>query len=179
MKFIKIFLCTVLWILGLTLVYGISPIRPVREVFTFTTIDAPRQQVWQVLTNFGAYPQWNPFYTDIDGSCAVGAHLHVRVQLAERSLTYATRIQTVTPQSELTWSEEWMLPGLLDGEHRFALETTDSGQTRFVQHDTYSGALVPLVMGLYQSQAEFGFRRMNNALKKRAEQQDPGAGSGL
>jgi hypothetical protein len=151
----------------------------VREVFTFTTIDAPRQQVWQVLTNFAAYPQWNPFYTSIDGTCAAGSEIHLQVQLAERSLTYTSKIQTVTAPSELAWREEVLVPGLLDGEHRFALETTDSGQTRFVQHDTYSGALVPLVMGLYQAQAEFGFRRMNNALKKRAEQQDSSANGGL
>ena len=115
----------------------------------------------------------------IDGTCAAGSEIHLQVQLAERSLTYTSKIQTVTAPSELAWREEVLVPGLLDGEHRFALETTDSGQTRFVQHDTYSGALVPLVMGLYQAQAEFCFRRMNNALKKRAEQQDSSANGGL
>jgi hypothetical protein len=171
MKVVKVVLLSALVVLGLTLVYGISPIRPVREVFTFTTIDAPKQQVWQVLTNFSAYRQWNPFYTEIDGTCLVGARIHVQVQMEERILTYAPQIETVAPQSELAWTEQLILPGLFDGEHRFVLENTDGGQTRFVQHDRYSGALVPLLMKLYQPQAESGFRRMNDALKKRVEQE--------
>jgi uncharacterized protein YndB with AHSA1/START domain len=30
-------------------------------------IHASPQRVWQVLTDFGAYPQWNPFMTRADG----------------------------------------------------------------------------------------------------------------
>jgi hypothetical protein len=171
MKLLQILLIVVLIVAGLTLVYGLSPIHPVRELFTYTTIDAPRQQVWQVLTNFGAYQQWNPFYTEVDGKCIPGEHLHVRMQMEERSVTYAPVVQSVTPQSEMVWSEHLIFPGLLDGQHRFLLESNDSGQTRFVQHDTYSGALVPILMDLYQAQAENGFRRMNDALKKRVEQE--------
>lgn len=169
MKALKLVLLSVLMVLGLTMLYGVSPISPVREVFTFTTIDASRQQVWQVLTNFSAYRQWNPFYTEIDGKCVEGAHLHVQVHMEEHTLTYTTQIQTVAAQNELAWNEQLILPGLFDGEHRFVLESTDSGQTRFVQHDRYTGALVPLLMHLYEAQAEAGFRSMNDALKKRAE----------
>jgi hypothetical protein len=171
MKFLKTLLASGLLLLGLTMVYGVSPIHPVREVFTFTTIDASKQQVWQVLTNFGAYPLWNPLYTEIDGKCLTGARLHVKVQMEERTLTYATELQTLAPEREMVWSEQLVLPGLFDGVHRFVLESTDAGQTRFVQHDRYSGALAPLLMNIYQAQAEAGFRRMNDALKKRAEQE--------
>jgi hypothetical protein len=171
MKVLKVLLIIVLVIFGLMLAYGLSPIHPVRELFTYTTIDAPRPQVWQVLTNFAAYSQWNPFYTEIEGQCIQGARLHVKVQLEERSLTFTPDVKTLVPQSEMAWSEQLVVPGLLDGQHRFVLESNDSGQTRFVQHDTYSGALVPILMDLYQAQAENGFRRMNDALKKRVEQE--------
>jgi hypothetical protein len=171
MKALKLVLLFVLMFLALTMLYGVSPLCPVREVFTFTTIDAPRQQVWQVLTNFGAYNQWNPFYTEIDGKCVEGARLHVRAHMEDRTVTYNTEIRTVSVQREMDWNEQLILPGLLDGDHHFVLESTDSGQTRFVQHDRYSGALAPLLMHLYEPQAEAGFRSMNDALKKRAEQE--------
>jgi len=171
MKALKLILLSVLMVLGLTMLYGVSRVSPVREVFTFTTINAPRQQVWQVLTNFSAYLQWNPIYTEIDGKCVAGAHLRVHVHMQEHTLTYTTQIHTVAAQNELAWSERLILPGLFDGEHRFLLESTDSGQTRFVQHDRYTGALVPLLMHLYEAQAEAGCRSMNDALKKRAEQE--------
>jgi hypothetical protein len=171
MKLLKFVLLSVLIVLGLAMAYGISPMRPVRDVFTFTTIDAPKQKVWQVLTNFDAYRQWNPFYTQVEGKCLAGTKLRIQVQMQEHTLFYSPEIETVTPQAELAWHERLILPGLFDGEHRFELESNDAGQTRFVQHDRYSGTLVPLLMNLYQAEAETGFRRMNDALKKRAEQE--------
>ncbi len=174
MRALKVVLYSTLVILGLAFLYGISPIRPVREVFGFTTIDAPKQQVWRVLTNFNAYPQWNPFYTQIDGACLAGSHLHVQVQLAARTWNYAPDIKTVVPAGELVWSEPLIVPGFFDSEQQFVLESTDSGQTRFVQHSRYSGALVPLLMGLYEAETEAGFRRMDEALKKRAEKETTG-----
>jgi hypothetical protein len=170
MKFLKIALVAVVLVLVLAVIYGMSPIRPDREVFTFTMIDAPKEQVWQVLTNFGAYRQWNPLFTEIDGKCVAGARINVQVRMDERTMTYTPTIKSVKPQAELAWSEQLIVPGIFDGEHRFQLESTDNGQTRFVQHDHYSGALVPLLMEMYEAQAESGFRRMNDALKKRAEQ---------
>lgn len=171
MKFWKILLCSAVVLLGLVFLSQYSGIRPVREVFTFTVIDAPKPQVWRVLTDFGAYPQWNPFYTDIDGPCLPGSRLHIHVKLSEHTLSYSPRVLTVTPPDELAWKEQLLFKGLFYGEHHFSLETTEGGQTRLVQHDRYSGALVPLLTRMYQPQIENGFRRMNNALKKRAEQQ--------
>jgi hypothetical protein len=171
-KVLKIVLLAMLVIFGLTLVYEVSAIRPVREVFTFTTIDAPKQQVWQVLTNFSAYHQWNPLYTEVEGKCLAGARIRVRVQMGDRTLRYAPEIRTVVPQGELAWNEHLILRGLFDGEHHFVLESIDGGHTRLVQQDRYSGALVPPLMKLYQGQAEAGFRRMDDALKKRVEQEN-------
>jgi uncharacterized protein YndB with AHSA1/START domain len=31
-------------------------------------IDAPPERVWQVLTDFGAFPEWNPFIRSIEAS---------------------------------------------------------------------------------------------------------------
>lgn len=31
-------------------------------------IHATPQQIWQILTDFGAYPQWNPFMTRAAGT---------------------------------------------------------------------------------------------------------------
>jgi hypothetical protein len=178
MKSLKVVLYSALVILGLAFLYGNSPIRPVREVFAFTTIDAPKQQVWRVLTNFNAYPQWNPFYTQIEGQCLSGSQIHVQVQLAEHTWNYAPEIKRVAPADELVWSEPLLVPGFFDSEQQFMLESTDSGQTRFVQHSRYSGALVPLLMGLYQAETEAGFRRMNDALKKRVEKEATGENEG-
>ena len=43
-------------------------------------IDARPERVWEVLTDFGAYPEWNPFIVRADGTPAEGSRLTVRMQ---------------------------------------------------------------------------------------------------
>ena len=43
-----------------------------RELNTQIDIDAPVERVWSVLTDFAAYPEWNPFILSAEGSLAVG-----------------------------------------------------------------------------------------------------------
>ena len=40
-------------------------------VITTVDIDAPKQLVWDVLTDFAAYHEWNP-YMKIEGTAQVG-----------------------------------------------------------------------------------------------------------
>ena len=47
-------------------------------ISTTVDIDAPRQLVWDVLTDFAAYHEWNP-YTRIKGTAQVGTKLTVHV----------------------------------------------------------------------------------------------------
>jgi len=37
------------------------------HIATEILIQAPPTRVWQVLTDFGAYPQWNPFIVSLQG----------------------------------------------------------------------------------------------------------------
>ena len=57
------------------------------------------------------------------------------------------------------------MPGLFTGQHEFFLEEKD-GITHFVQREDFGGILVPFVD---LSGTEAGFKRMNLALKERAE----------
>ena len=40
-------------------------------------IDASPEDVWQVLTDFDAYPEWNPFIRSIQGNPEVGSRLSI------------------------------------------------------------------------------------------------------
>ena len=40
----------------------------------------PLRSVWRVLTNFAAYPEWNPFVRIVEGEVSVGARLQVYIQ---------------------------------------------------------------------------------------------------
>jgi len=43
-------------------------------------IHATPQQIWQILTDFDAYPQWNPFMTRAAGTPHPGQRLRIRLQ---------------------------------------------------------------------------------------------------
>ena len=50
------------------------------QLRTEIEIGATAERVWDILTDFAAYPAWNPFIPRLDGSVAVGARLDARLQ---------------------------------------------------------------------------------------------------
>ena len=50
-----------------------------RELRSEIEIDAPPERVWAVVTDFAAYPEWNPFIRRISGELREGARLEVRI----------------------------------------------------------------------------------------------------
>ena len=140
-----------------------------RELRTEIEIDAPPERVWQVLTNFGAYPEWNPFIRSIEGEAKVGSRLKVRIEPpGARGMTFRPTVRAAEPARELRWLGRLLLPGLVDGEHRLAVEPLTSGRSRFIQSERFSGLLVGLLRGTLAA-TERGFEQMNEALKRRVE----------
>jgi hypothetical protein len=140
-----------------------------RTIETSIDISTSPKRIWDVLTHFDAYPDWNPFITSIVGVPREGAKLRVRINPPGRSgMTFKPTILAATQQQNLTWLGHLLLPGVFDGEHRFQIE--DHGKTcRFFQSERFSGLLVPLFgAGMFDATRR-GFEAMNAALKKRAE----------
>ena len=141
-----------------------------RELREEIEVPAPPERVWEVLTDFVAYGEWNPFIPSLAGEPAVGARLRVRIEPpGARGMTFRPTVTAADPGRELRWLGRLLVPGLFDGEHRFALEPLAGGtRTRFTQSERFGGLLVPLFGGTLAATAE-GFRRMNEALARRAE----------
>jgi hypothetical protein len=140
-----------------------------RVVLTQVRIAAPASRVWQVLTDFPRYPEWNPFITEIEGLPEVGARLRVRIQPpGRRPMTFKPTLLVVTRDRELRWLGHLFLPRLFDGEHSFRIE--DKGRkSRFHQSERFSGVLVGFFgVGIFDA-TQRGFEAMNTALKVRAE----------
>jgi hypothetical protein len=140
-----------------------------RVLRTEIEIDAPSERVWEVLTDFGAYPEWNPFIRAVEGEPVVGSRLKVRIEPpGARGMTFKPTVRAVEPARELRWLGRLLVPGVFDGEHRLAVEPLDGGGSRFIQSERFSGLLVgPFAKTL--AATERGFVEMNKALKQRAE----------
>ena len=137
---------------------------------TSIEIAAPVGRVWDVLTDFAAFPRWNPFIRAIHGVLAERARLQVKIRPpGGRAMTFRPTVLRVDPERFFSWRGRTLLPGLFDGEHSFALEPGAPGHVRFVHGEVFRGLLVPLLAHTLRTTTREGFEQMNRALKARAE----------
>jgi hypothetical protein len=140
-----------------------------REVATEIDIGAPPERVWDLLTDFESFPEWNPFLREAEGERTVGSQLTVRIAPpGGKAMTFRPKVIAVEPNRELRWLGRVVIPGLADGEHIFSLEPIGEGRTRFVHREEFRGPLWAAMKGTLK-RTEEGFNAMNAALKSRAE----------
>jgi hypothetical protein len=142
-----------------------------KELNNEVEINASAERVWQLLTDFARFPQWNPFIHLASGEPRTGAQLEVTIQPsgAERTTSRPTVLKA-EPNRELRWLGRWLVPGLLDVEHIFTIEPLDADRVRFTQREIFTGLFAPLRAHRHDTDIRRGFREMNQALKTRAEQ---------
>lgn len=140
-----------------------------REIRTQTTIAASPERVWNILMDFAAFPEWNPFVRSISGTMQQGSTLEVHIQPPGRKVSvFRPTVRVVEPNRELRWLGRVLVPGLFDGEHQWKLEPMSESSTRFIHTERFTGVLVPFFGKLF-ADSERGFEAMNRALKERAE----------
>jgi len=136
--------------------------------FTINThidIDAPRQRVWQVLTDFDRYPEWNPFVQSLSGQVQEGQK--IKIQLP--GMTFRPTVLAFRQNEELRWLGHFLVKGLFDGEHFFQLTSLPNGQTRLTHGEHFSGLLTPIFKKQLLTTTEKGFAAMNQALRKEVQ----------
>lgn len=140
------------------------------EIVTTIEIEASPQEVWDVLTDFEAFNQWNPSM-EITGTLRKGERLNVVLTLPEQKpQPFQPKVLIADEPTELRWQGRLFVPGLYDGEHRFELEALDDGdRTRLTHAETFRGMLVGFINRRIGEAVRIGFERMNEALKRRVE----------
>jgi hypothetical protein len=145
-----------------------------RRLHTEIEIQASSDHVWAVLTDFAAYPSWNPFIVQAAGQPVPGNRLELRMQLpGRRPMTFRPTVLESTPARRLRWLGHLLVRGLFDGEHTFTIEPSGSGQVRLTQQEEFRGLLVPLILAFIAKPTQEGFHQMNQALKARVEHPAP------
>jgi hypothetical protein len=142
-----------------------------KELHSEIEIQASAERVWQILTDFSNFPQWNPFIRRASGSPTMGGKLEVRIQPSGASgMTFRPTVLKAEPNRELRWLGHLLIPGLFDGEHIFTIEALGPDRVRFTQSEIFNGLLVPLLARSLDAGTQRGFAEMNQALKVKAEQ---------
>lgn len=143
------------------------------EVRIDTTIEiaATPSRVWEVLTDLGSYPQWNPMIRSASGLVTTGERLTLNFAPAGRkSHVFRPKLMIVTPDRELRWLGNPRFPGVFDSQHYFILSPNREGGTRLDHGISYYGMVIPLVAQRLIDSTRPPFEEMNQALKVRAEQ---------
>jgi hypothetical protein len=139
-------------------------------ISTTVEIDAPKQLVWDVLTDFSAYYEWNP-YMEIKGTPQVGTKLNVHMGAGGgRGMVFKPAVLAATPDEELRWLGKLGFGGIVDGEHFFILDRNADGTTHLTHGERYSGALVALAKPFLNTERnQAGYEGFNQVLKQRVE----------
>jgi uncharacterized protein YndB with AHSA1/START domain len=132
-------------------------------------IKAPPEVVWEVLTDFGKYGEWNPFVVECRSTLKPGEAMDMKVKL----MAY--------PQRQVEWMVEnvsgrrfsyQMKPfplGALRSRRSHEIAAMPGG-TRYTSCFRLEGWMMPLVRALMGSRIETGMRGMWEGLQKRSEQ---------
>src|SRR4030081_3478060 len=113
------------------------------ELRTQIEIDAPAARVWDALTDFAAYPAWNPFIVEWKGGVTTGATVRFRFQFIRGVPVWTdAKILRVDPGRELWWAAHVLTPRLFNGERRIELMPLDESKTLFSHAEVFTGLVV-------------------------------------
>jgi hypothetical protein len=139
-----------------------------KELKTEIEINGTIDQVWDVLTDFSSFPEWNPFIKKIEGELKISAQLKVLIEPpGGKAMTFKAIVKILKPKSEFWWLGSLLIPGIFDGEHIFQLEQINDNKTKFIHRENFSGLLVPLFWKSLNRNTRQGFEEMNKALKEK------------
>lgn len=137
-----------------------------RSVESSIELAAGRQEVWQVLTDFRAYPEWSRFILSVEGEPVVGTRLRVTLDDGRRTVKVRPTVAASDEPSRFAWTMAVGPPGMFRGMHEFVLIDAGAGRTRLEHRESYSG-LVAAVVRSPPRRAAKAFGDFNLALERR------------
>jgi hypothetical protein len=131
------------------------------------------EQVWAHLTDFGRFPDWNPFIQHAAGDVQQGATIEAHLVLPNGTKMAAKpTLIKVEPNRELRWLGHFLFKGLFDGEHYFEIEPLDNSRIRLRHGEHFRGLLAAPLFALIGKNTVAGFEAMNEALKAEVEKRN-------
>jgi len=145
-------------------------IKKGKLIYSEIKINARPDKVWQILTNFNDYPQWNPFIISISGEPIIGKKIHATIQpIGSSGMKFNPKVLQFTTNKELRWIGTLGISRIFDGEHTFKLIDNGDGTTSFLQYERFRGIMVPFAKKMLEVNSLQGFEAMNAKLKELAE----------
>jgi hypothetical protein len=134
-------------------------------------IEASAETVWEVITDFARYGEWNPFISACSTTLKPGDPIDLQVHLSP-STTRPQRewMLTHTPGREFSYRMKPAPLGALRSRRSHQISVLAPGRCRYDSHFELAGWLQPMVGALLGANLQRGFAGMNRGVKNRAEQ---------
>jgi len=128
-------------------------------------IEASPEQVWPILTNIAAWPDWDSGVTNVDGRLALGEKVSITVK-ANPGRTFPVKVMQLDAARRMVFRGGMPL-GLFVGERTYTLAPEGTG-TRFTMREEYTG---PFAGMIFKSIPDLGpsFRQFADGLKQRTQ----------
>jgi len=141
-----------------------------RAVEYRTGVQAPAEIVWEVISDFASWKDWNPVHPRMEGEMRIGTTLRFDLVLAETASAVAVEavVQDWVPYEQLHWRTK-RLNGFVTAIRYLEIEKmSDSGST-FSNGELFMGPLVRFVPRDERRRLKAAFTRMGEAVRARAE----------
>ncbi|MBH2003366.1 MAG: SRPBCC domain-containing protein [Sphingobacteriia bacterium] len=140
-----------------------------KRIKTEIIINASKEKLWVLLTNFNGYPNWNPFIRSIEGELKQGGRLKNTLQNGEKIMVFKPIVLEVVPFHSFSWLGSLWVKGLFDGRHYFCIEEIAPNQVKLIHGEDFSGILSTAILKQVGEDTRKNFVDMNQALKQLAE----------
>jgi hypothetical protein len=141
-----------------------------KNITTEIVISASREKVWNIITDFSNYRNWNPFIINIDGLLAENAILTNTMLNNGKKMVFRPRVLKVIPNQYFDWMGHLFVRGVFDGHHFFELKELPEGRVQLKHGENFSGVLSGYILGKIGEDTRNNFIKMNEAIKNLAEE---------
>lgn len=140
-------------------------IKPIR-------INAPAELVWKVLTDFSAYPDWNPFSVKAHSTLVLGepVNLYIARGRSEKLMRQSFVLEILEPPRKIAWRLPKMGHKLLFNAYREqTINPSSETSCTYSTSDTFAGLIAGKIYKAQGQWVEKNFNKMAQALKLRCE----------
>ncbi|HEX3376422.1 MAG TPA: SRPBCC domain-containing protein [Candidatus Acidoferrales bacterium] len=137
-----------------------------KEFKASTSIQAPAEKIWSVLTNVSAWPEWDPNCEKVEGQAVLGNKLKVFTKLSP-GRAFPVKVTELTPNRKMTWTGG-MPFGIFTGVRTYTLDSKSEGNVDFTMHEVFSGPMLGLI-GKSIPDMSAAFEQFCSGLKTRSE----------
>jgi uncharacterized protein YndB with AHSA1/START domain len=133
-------------------------------------IAAPPQVVWEVLTDFPKYGEWNPFVVQCESTLKPGEAMDMRVKLLGPPQRQVEWMNEHVPGQRFAYNMKPFPLGALRSLRSHDVTAAGPNRTRYRSYFQLDGWMMPLVRGLFGSAIERGMTGMWEGVQRRSEQ---------